>query len=190
MKPAKKPKKETEDELVFTAKIVSDDETNVDRTFVIRFALGDDEIKVWENQSSGFRGGFVYRSPSNRIPGKFDPKFVYIGGRPVINGVEYVLTDASDGALNIMESKPELFVYCDLAEIMSELRKEKTAEELLPKFLAFDKDRIGRVLIDEALKVLADPELKLNCQQIRTVVRRFKFYRTDRFEYEEFLKGF
>jgi Ca2+-binding EF-hand superfamily protein len=182
----RRPRQQSE-ELIFSAKLVSNDETNSNRIFVVRFSLGDDEIKVWETETDGFRGGFFYRSPHERTIGKFDPSKAFIGSQLRINLVDFILVDAPDSTLNCMESDPDTFPFADLATIINQLRDKNAAEKLRPKFEELDTDKIGRLLIKDVYSVLSDPDLNLNQHQQRTVVRRYRFYQTDRFLYNEFL---
>lgn len=174
-------------ELIFTAKLDSNDQENKDRTFVIRMSIIDDEIKIWENESSGFRGGFFYKSPHYREKSKFDPSKAYIGAKFTVNLFTFVLVDAPDSTLNYMESQPDTFPYSDLSIILEKIRAQVKVDELKTKLEAFDPDKIGRIKLDEAQKFLHDEFTDLNEQEIRTILRRYQFYNTNRFDYSQFL---
>jgi hypothetical protein len=178
------------EELVFTAKIISDDPLNADRSFIVRFSLHDDEVKVWENDSAGFRGGFFYRSPHYREPGKFDPLVPYIGAEVTVNRTRFLLASAPESTLSFMEASPEKFPLSDLSLIMERLRKRLTADRIRPKFAALDADGTGRIPTKDAYAVLAGEEFGLTRHEQITITRRYRFYKTDRFVYEDFLSGF
>jgi hypothetical protein len=184
-------KEDPKDELMFTGKMISDDETNWKRLFIVRFSLHSDQIKVWETETDGFRGGFFYVSPHYREPGQFNPSIAFLGSELPINLVKFVLDDAPDSTLNRMESDPERFPFSDLVAIVKHLQGVTSAAKLRPQFEAFDTGKIGRILIKGAYSVLSDPDLGLglNQHQQRTVVRRYRFYKTDRFLYDDFLTG-
>ena len=184
-------KEEPSDELIFAARMVSDDPNNANRSFVLRMAMDSDEIKIWENTTTGFRGGFYYVSPHYREIGSFDPAKAFLGSIINVNGVDFELIDADEGTLSIMESSPSEFPFADLTEVMAQLRLNDKAKPLLTsKFEAADKEKIGRVLMKDVVEILSDPELNLNRQQIRTICRRFRFYQTERFMYEQLLECF
>jgi hypothetical protein len=184
-------KEDPKDELVFTGKLISDDDTNADRIFIVRFSLNSDEIRVWETETDGFRGGFFYVSPHYRELGKFDPSIAFIGCELPINLVNFLLVDAPDSTFNRMESEPDKFPFSDLVAIIKHLQKVTTGDKLRPRFEALDSGNIRRILIDDAYTVLSDPDLGLglNQHQQRTITRRYRFYKTDRFLYDDFLTG-
>jgi hypothetical protein len=182
--------KSPEDELVFNAKMVSEDPLNAERMFIVRFSLADDGVLVWETETAGFRGGFFYRAPHYRTKGKFDPSTAYVGSEITVNLRKFLLVDAPDSTLNIMESEPDMFPYADLSRIIEALRSTVKAEDLRKKFVDVDFDRNGRILMKDALAVLGDPQLGLRKHQQLTIARRYEFFRTGRFVYEDFLSGF
>lgn len=182
---------EPSDELMFAARMVSDDSNNSGRSFVLRMSMDTDEIKIWENTTTGFRGGFYYVSPHYRNIGSFDPSKAYLGSVVNVNGVDFELVDAPDSTLSLMEANPTDFPFSDLTEVMAQLRINDKARDLIRRgFEAADKEKIGRVLMKDVTEILSDPELNLNKQQIRTICRRFRFYQTERFMYEQFLECF
>lgn len=179
--------KEEITELIFTAKLVSDDVENRDREFVIRMSIIDDEIKIWENETPGFRGGFFYKSPHYREKAKFDPSRAFIGSKINVNLNTFLLVDAPDSTLDYMESQPDTFPYSDLSVVLDKIRHNSDREELRKKFEKYDQEKIGRILLDEAKLFFHDEFTDLNEQEIRTVLRRYQFYNTNRFDYNEFL---
>lgn len=136
-------------ELIFTAKLDSEDQENKDREFVIRLSILDDEIKIWENETAGFRGGFFYKSPRYREKSKFDPSKAYIGSRLTVNLYTFILVDAPDSTLNYMESQPDTFPYSDLSIVLEKVRQQTNGDELKTKFETYDPDKIGRMKLDE-----------------------------------------
>lgn len=181
-------KEEEPPELVFNAVLVSDDPDNEKRTFIIRFSTVDDEVKIWENESDGFRGGFFYKSPHYREKGKFDSLRCWIGNSVDVNGVLFKLTDAPDSTFNLMETDPDLYPKSDLYSIITRISKLNVKEELRTKFEALDKDKLIRINMDDAEQILTKNEkLLLSQHEIKTILRRFKFYNTNKFSYDEFL---
>ena len=150
-------------------------------------SLLDDEIKIWENETAGFRGGFFYKSPHYREKSKFDPSKAYIGAKFTVNLYTFLLVDAPNSTLNYMESQPYVFPYSDLSIILDKIRQQIKREDLKQKFEANDSDKIGRIMIDKAHQFLHKEFPTLNEQEIRTILRRYQFYNTNRFDYNEFL---
>lgn len=179
--------KEEQSELIFAAKMISNEPENKDRSFVIRFSTEDDEIKIWENEMSGFRGGFFYKSPHYRNKGPFDPSIAYLGSEITINLTKFQLIDAPDITFNLMESQPEKYPFSDLNRVCEKLRELKSPEELQNLFKKYDKDNIGRILLSDALKLFKEEFPELNDQEIKTVMRRYRFYNTNRFDYSDLL---
>jgi hypothetical protein len=177
------------DEFAFTAKLASEDPLNEGRDFVVRLSLSSDEVKVWENDSPGFRGGFFFKSPMDREPGKFNPAKGFIGAQITINRTKFLLVGAPESTLSFMEARPDIFPLSDLSLIMQNLRKKFTADQIRPKFTAFDSDKTGRILMKDAFSVLSEPEFGLTRHEQITITRRYRFYKTDRFLYEDFLSG-
>jgi hypothetical protein len=188
-KPSPPGGEEDPNELIFTAKLISDDSLNEDRSFIVRFSQSSDEIKVWENDSPGFREGFFYKSPHQREVKKFDPSVAHIGAIVTINLTKFLLIAAPESTLNIMEANPDLFPLSDLSAIMEELRKKLSADQVRSKFTELDTDKIGRIPTNDAFKVLSGPEFGLSKHQQITITRRYRFYETDRFVYDDFLSG-
>lgn len=171
-------------DLVFSAKIISDDPNFRDRKFSIIFSMNNDSIKVWEKESDGFKGGFFFKTPRTNVTGKFNPNITFIGNIIEINHTSFLLTDAPESTLNYMESQPDLFSVTDLLCIVNKLHECTTKEELLNKFQQIDKNSVNQVNLDEAEKIFS--QTNLNPHEIRTLIRRYRFYNTKWFLYSDF----
>ena len=169
----------------FLAKMVSDDPNNKDREFSVIFSLVDDEIKVWENQTDGFGKGFVYKSPYQLKRGKPDYSPMYVGSIVNINGVKYELYDAPENSYETMESHPEEFPFMDTKLIAKKLKPYYTP--LKNEFKKCIIPETDRVLLEDATEIITKCEAHLNKSEVIAVVRKFRFYKTKTYSFEELL---
>ena len=177
--------KETGDKLIFSAKMVDDDPDNKGRVFTIAFSLDNDEVKIYEKETNGFRGGFFYKSPHYRTPKKFDPTVPYIGAIIDINGTKFQLIDAPNSTLDLMESMPDDFDVSNLLSIVEKLHLAISKTELENKFLEADKQKINQITLSDAEEVLSSTNL--NPHEIKTILRRYRFYNTNWFIYPDLI---
>ena len=168
-------------ELYFSAKMISVDESNQKRCFVVRFSTVNDNVYVWENESDGFRGGFFYKPDHYREKKSFDPLVPYIGNTIEVNHTKFELIDAPDSTLSEMESDPDKYPQSDLMIISQKLKNHK--EELLSDFERIDSEHNQRPLIVKAEEILLSSKYGLTKHEVRTLTRRYCFYRTKRFDY-------
>lgn len=174
-------------ELVFEAKMESDDPNNADRTFIIRFSQDDDEIKIWENPSDGYNGGFFYVSPRGRPKKPADPSLPYLGNSITVNGVTFILTEASDSTFNAMEARSDVYPFSDLSTVVQEINKAINKTDLESKFKELDTEKTERIPLEMAKKALEELLPAFNRHQIATILRRYRYYMTNLFAYGEFL---
>lgn len=172
-------------ELRFLAKMISDNPDNDKREFSVIFSLVDDEVKVWENKTDGFDGGFVYKAPHYRP--KAPPRYqdMYIGAKVDINRVIYKLYGAPENTYEIMEVDPDNFPMCDLTLITNKLRpiKEKLESDMMEKIIT-DTDRAR---VSDVEHIFEQCGVELTQQEIVSIVRRYKFFNTKTFNVNEFL---
>ena len=182
--------KRPEPSLHFSAKLVSDNENDKVRPFAITFSQEENDVRVWETRTNGFLGGMFYKTPHIRDDIR-EPDFtgVYIGGIVEINGKKFQLIDCPEETLEIMENKNDLFPKSDLSFILGKIRGKNIKNELENRFT--DKCIVGskRCKIDDAQEILRDAALELVEQEIVTIVRRFRFYSTPTFMFDEFINS-
>lgn len=172
-------------ELRFLAKMVSDNPDNRDREFSIIFSLVDDDIKVWENQSNGFDGGFVFKSAHDRKRGTPEFAKMYIGSKLKINGVEYELTSAPECTFDAMEKDPIKYPQMNVEIILRKLKPYKGKLETdFEKCLIPETDRIK---LEDATDVLEKCEANLNKNEVIAIVRKYRFYKTKTFLFNQLL---
>lgn len=186
----KKTAKDPNASLHFSAKLISDDPNNADRKFIVTFSLEDDEIKVWEVQTDGYRGGMFYKSPHYRDEGK--PKFseMFIGSTITVNGASFELLDAPDTTFERMEKQVDDFPFSDLSIIFEKLRKNFNKEKLENIFKEKCIPGTQRIKKSDYSEILSQNDFGLNKHEIITLYRRFKFYSTDTFDSGEMVKYF
>ena len=172
-------------EMRFLAKMVSDNPDNKDREFSIIFSLLTDEIKVWENQSDGFDGGFVYKSPYALKRGKPDFAPMFLGSIVTINGIKYELTGAPENTYEIMEQNLNIFSQMDANKIIPKLRKySRTIKEEINKCIIPGTDRIK---LEDANRILTNCEANLSKNEVLAMVRKFRFYKTQTYSYHDLM---
>ena len=143
--------------------------------------------------NSGFKGGkfltrTVFVNPRTGVP--YQPHEIFIGAKINLNGWIFIIQEASENALRIMESKPDLFVKCDLSGILAlaRCRVRGKISELLAKFQEKDKRKKGFVSLDEMQEVCSQFNLVFGDQEFLTVFRRFQIDELQ-FDYNEFIKN-
>lgn len=178
------------DDIVFSAKMVCDNPLNSERKFNIRFGLQSDWVKIWEIATPGFREGFFYKSQYEREKKK--PRFdnIHLGAELCINGVKFLLIDAPEPTLSLMESMPNLFPSSDLFLISEKLSAEIKKEAVLEIFTKHDISGCGRIPIGQAKKIIIENTKSLNQQEIETILRRYRFFSTQLFCYSDFISLF
>ncbi|KAM8858253.1 EF-hand domain-containing family member C2 isoform 1-T1 [Synchiropus picturatus] len=159
----------------FNAKMVTTDEVDKERVFVISFFLSDDTISVFEHprKNSGVIGGKFLQRGRVKKPGQelfksklseyFTPQDLYVGATLSLNNRDFLLVEANEYTLNYMEQHAEEFPRADLGRIFHKIRSY--AEERLREMRNFlaEKDPansgyIGYETLRDKLLTL-DPEL-------------------------------
>ena len=148
------------------------------RVFVVCYYQADDQVAVFEarKRNSGFDGGkFIQKGLyKNGLTGRyFKAQDFYVGAEIVINSYHFILTDADEFALNLMEADADEFPLSDLSSILTNCRGDKQLiEQLRKEFEAVDPDLTGYVPKEEATKKIVRI-LKLQLHEAITITRRF-----------------
>lgn len=182
--------------LQFSATIISDNKQDKLRSFVVQYFVEDKAFQVFEKvvPNSGFKGGkFVSKTPSkNPESGKpYEPKDIFLGAKVDINGFRFILQEASEESLKIMESRPDVFVKSDLSLVMTKLRRVLVGQipKVLVEFQKYDPRKQLIVPLLDLQKVLEAFGIIMGDQEFLTVYRRYQFGRIDGFMYQEFVEA-
>lgn len=112
----------------FLARFESPSPEDADRQFVVSLFLVDNTISVFEKfvHNSGFVGGkFLERSRvRSRESGDFiEPGDLYVGARLNLNGFTFLLVQADEHSLALMEADPAQWPLSDAGYVLDSLRK-------------------------------------------------------------------
>ena len=125
--------------LKFLATMVSRYQEDKGREFIIEYCVDDASFTIFEESipNNGFQSGrflqkTIINNPKTGKP--YQPTEMYIGNTLFINNYEFILQEASEETLKIMESKPDIFKMCDLSKILMKLRQ--SIKEKIPQMLA------------------------------------------------------
>ncbi|CAK6967716.1 EF-hand domain-containing family member C2 [Scomber scombrus] len=173
--------------LSFRAKMVTADEIDRDRVFVISFHLCDDSISVFERpqKNSGVLGGKFLERGRVKKPGQelfksqlseyFIAQDLYVGVTLCINNKNFQLVDADEYTLNYMEQHAEEFPKANIGNILSKLRsvpEEKKSE--IRKFLALsDPSNTGFISYESLRGLLTGLECRLSEHEVLVLGRCF-----------------
>jgi hypothetical protein len=166
------------------------------REFVVAFYAEDRAFIVYENHvpNSGFRGGKflqkqIVNNPKTGAP--YEATDIYVGAQLDLLGWHFVLQDASEDALKVMEARSDVFEKSDLAAIIGDVRKRIAgkAPQLLVEFQKKDAQRRERLSSADAREVLAQFGFTFGNQEFLTLFRRYQFCNSDYFSYEDFVKN-
>ncbi|CAH1962003.1 unnamed protein product [Acanthoscelides obtectus] len=135
--------------LRFQARLKSKIPENCDRIFIISYYLAEDTISVYEvgRGNSGFKSSMFLAREKVKLPGQkmftskppecYTAQHMFIGATLIINGFEFVLTDADEYALRFMELNCNMFPQSDIKKIMDKVR-----EKLRPIYKDFIKENL------------------------------------------------
>lgn len=122
--------------LRFTAKMVTRNIENLERTFIISYYLSNDTMAVYEipRRNSGFSGGqFLHQSkfflPDQDLlaaqrPKQYTPQHLYIGATVNLNSHIFQIVGAEDYALDYMERNRQQFPFSDINVIVEKCRNQ------------------------------------------------------------------
>lgn len=166
------------------------------REFIVSYYLDDKAFSVTEKQvpNSGFRSGqflkkSVFNNPKTGNP--YEPHEVFIGAVVDIGGWQFTLQEASADALKIMEAQSDIFVKCDLAELMKKIRQNLkiAVPELLVQLQKKDIKRRNYVTLRDLQDVFLQNGITFGDQEFLTLFRRYQINDDDYFDYPEFIRN-
>ena len=170
-------------------KLVTGNEVNLSRVFMLTFHLEDDTIGVYEEvvRNSGVDGGnFLKRGsyvnglpPDSDEPRPFLPTDIYLGNIILLNGYEMRITEMDDMSVRFCEENSTEFPFFDTFQIINNVMDQvlelgvNIREEIMR---TYDRDGKSWLSAEEFVQVLDHFEISqdLNDQELMTVMRRFK----------------
>ncbi|XP_053482797.1 EF-hand domain-containing family member C2 isoform X3 [Ictalurus furcatus] len=171
--------------LRFVGKMLTDNPTDMDRTFIISFYLSDDTISVFEptQRNLGVIGGKFLERSRVKKPGQelfksemseyYKAQDLYVGARLSINNQPFQLVDADEYAFKYMEQHAEEFPRANAGTILSKLKsipEEKQKE--IKRFLALsDSSNTGFIPYESFRSLLADMDGQLSEHEIMMLGR-------------------
>ena len=182
--------------LQFAATLVTRNQNDKQREFVIAYYVEDRAFAIFERSipNSGFRGGkflqkTVVNNPKTNQP--YQPSDIYIGATLEIAGRTFCLQEASEDALKIMEAQSDIFVKCDLAELMKKIRQNLkiAVTELLVQLQKKDIKRRNYVTLRDLQDVFLQNGITFGDQEFLTLFRRYQINDDDYFDYPEFIRN-
>jgi hypothetical protein len=166
------------------------------REFVVAYYLEERAFVVFESRvpNSGFRSGkFMQKQvlTNPKTGGPYAPHEIYVGARLDLAGWRFVLQEASEDALKIMEAHSDEFVKCDLAALLAVVRGRLAgaSPRLLVAFQKKDERRRRRLSLLDLQEVLGQFGLQFGDQEFLTLFRRYQIGQSDQFDYESFVRN-
>jgi hypothetical protein len=166
------------------------------REFVIAYYFEDRAFVIFESRvpNSGFRSGkFMQKqvliNPKTGKP--YEPHEIYIGARLDLAGWRFILQEASEDALKVMEAHSDEFVKCDLAALLKIVRDRLAGKspQLLVEFQRKDPRKRRRLSLLDLQEVLGQFGLSFGDQEFLTLFRRYQIGPSDQFDYEQFVRN-
>ena len=181
--------------LQFAATLESRKPEDKDREFVISYTVDDHSFEVFERHipNSGFRGGkFMQRTVVKKPNGDtYEPREIYVGAKLNLGGWVFVLQEASEEALKTMEANSDVFVKCDLSELLKVVRArlDGRAPQLLVAFQRRDVKKKDQLKLSEIQEVLKEFGITFGDQEFLTLLRRYQVADWDLFDYKSFVQS-
>ncbi|XP_041806902.1 EF-hand domain-containing family member C2 [Chelmon rostratus] len=172
--------------LKFHAKMVTTDQVDRDRIFIISFYLCDDSISVFERpqRNSGVLGGKFLARGRVKKPGQelfkselsehFTAHDLYIGATLCLHKNHFQLLDTDEYTFNYMEQHSEEFPKANVGNIISKLRsipEEKQSE--IRKFLALNDPNTGFIPYESFRGLLMGLDCGLSDHEVLVLARCF-----------------
>lgn len=190
--------------------LLSENEIDSSREFLLTFYLEDDTIAMYEEvgRNSGIWGGNYLKRGRylNTLPYGYDglnnhnniyqdntPRYIisqdmYLGNILAFNGKEFQIIEMDSMSLQYCENSPQDFPFMDTFRILSDLLIVVTNRklDLRPAFRQRDVSKLGYYDFNSFIEALDAFQLikDLNDQQTLTLMRRFKDD-NDKFIYDE-----
>ncbi|EAY22323.1 hypothetical protein TVAG_378020 [Trichomonas vaginalis G3] len=180
---------EDTENLVFNAKMITENPEEKARVFSISFNLREKKLSILEGKSSFCISPQRFLSPSTVIDpttkSPYTESSFYIGSRIIAAGRLFELVDASDYTLSYMEAYPNRFPYTDVDLCFEYLKK--VTENVQLKFQDANPAAFGTMPIEQAREVLYSFHPTLPKHASVTLLRRFSA--EGRFNYQAVLEG-
>ncbi|XP_065162838.1 EF-hand domain-containing family member C2-like isoform X2 [Atheta coriaria] len=170
--------------LRFAARMISRDQHNCDRKFIILYFQSDDTLQVTEIPFGKLTAVTFFARAPVFLPGQdpytsekplvYTPQHLFIGAQVVINSFYFVLIAADEYALRYMEINCKNFPKSDIDLIMNKLR-----DKLKPIYKDFVSDMIPsddtKAITYEQLRNKLCPIMGMDFteQEMVTIARRF-----------------
>jgi len=177
--------------------LLSDDEIDSSREFLLTFYLEDDTIAMYEDvgRNSGIWGGNYLKRGRylNTLPHGYEglndpykdntPRYIiaqdiYFGNILAFNGKEFQIIEMDSMSLQYCENSPQDFPFMDTFQIIGNLLNVVTNRklDLRPAFRSRDVTKVGYFDFNTFIEALDAFQLTkgLNDQQTLTLMRRFK----------------
>ena len=181
--------------LQFAASLETRKPEDKTREFVVSYTMDDHSFEVFERHipNSGFGGGkFMQRTVVKKPNGEtYEPREIYVGAKVNLGGWVFTLQEASEEALKIMEARSDIFVKCDLAELLAIVRErlDGKAPQLLVAFQKKDTKKKDQLKLSEIRGVLKEFGLTFGDQEFLTLLRRYQVADWDLFDYKSFVQS-
>lgn len=173
-------------------KIISNNDIDKTRKFMLSYYLENDSIQVFEEtvRNSGVGGGtFLKRGiytnelpPDSDEPRYFKPTDIYLGNVICLNGVTFQITEMDGTSVRFCEAYPDEFPMSDTFRIINILASECVSKKIDIRTMfnlcdPYRNEAEGGFLLKETLiKCLDDLGItdSLNDQELFTLLRRFQ----------------
>lgn len=164
--------------LNFSAILISKNQDDKRRKFVVSFYLFDQTMAIYEEPvpNSGFRSGKFLNKMRVKNPATkefFAPKDFYIGARICVSGRTFELTGASELALGLMESNPDEFPESDITADLEKFGQVVAASGKDLRGLLEGAAKNKRLLTDNAQPIINQFVPKITKHAAVTIVRGF-----------------
>jgi Ca2+-binding EF-hand superfamily protein len=199
-KPVPKPAPHDEFEgktLQFTARLVSRDPIDAERSFRITWYLYDDTLAIYEppRPNSGMVGGkFLARDRlKNPATGRnFEAGEFFVGARLTIKGHAFEVVEADSYSLRHMESNSRLWPMSSFEYVIANLRQklQEKRGSLRELFRKFDLDASQSISVDELQSMVRYFGMDITRQEAITVLRHYDKEGTGLLSYHDFMDAF
>jgi hypothetical protein len=169
--------RDTEQFLVFEAKLISDYEDDSDRSFAVNYYLTDKTVAILEKKDvrKGIAGGRFLTRTKVKDPttaSTYNDTEFYVGAQILAAGRIFDLVDAPEFTLAKLEANAKRFPLADLQNAVDSLKSAIGAETVKSSFEKRDPSKTGRVSAGDAKAILFGFPTIVK-QTALTVLRRF-----------------
>ena len=177
----------------FNARLKSDQPEDIGRVFCVKFFLSDNTVGVFEppGKNTGIVGGkFLERTKMKRPDGEyFKASDFYTGIEVTLNCFTFVLYQADEYTLSLMESDPKSFPFSSMDFIREQLEPVFTDKmtELVSAMEAADDSSSGHLPYVKLHEALNSSGVHLSDQVLITLLRRYDTSRNGRVCYSDVL---